>query len=68
VLEVVDPPGETFQEDLQAVKRATERMRESGSMPEATIDLIYVREVTPKSKDMQRRQKEPYAVDASKKY
>jgi len=47
VLEVVDPPGDTFQEDIQAVKRATERMRESGSMPEATIDLIYVREVMP---------------------
>ena len=50
VLEVVDPPGGTFQKDLQAVKRATERMRESGSMPEATIDLIYVREVMPEPK------------------
>lgn len=43
VFEVVDPPGDTGGDDLRAVQKAAERMRES--MPGAEIDLIYVREV-----------------------
>mmetsp|Transcript_839 Transcript_839/g.2332 ORF Transcript_839/g.2332 Transcript_839/m.2332 type:complete len:236 (-) Transcript_839:114-821(-) len=59
VLEVVDPPGDTYEEDMEAVQRASEKMRESGGMPEAMIELIYVREVT-QAEPKQRRQEEPW--------
>lgn len=45
ILEVVDPPGDTYKNDADAVQRAVERMRKLESMSEATIDLIYAKEV-----------------------
>jgi hypothetical protein len=45
VLQVVDPPGDTYENDAAAVQRATEKMRKISNLSEATIDLIYVREV-----------------------
>ena len=49
--EIVDPPGDTGVDDLKAVESAAERMR--GNIPNADIELIYVREV-----DLKRRQKD----------
>lgn len=46
--EVVDPPGDTFGDDRLAVRRAEERLRET--MPDAEIDLVYVREVVPRAR------------------
>ena len=45
LLVVVDPPGDTFNNDAEAVQRATQRMRKVDSMPEAMIELIYAREL-----------------------
>jgi len=43
MFEVVEPPGDTADEDGMAVRRAVERMRQN--VPGADIDLVYVREV-----------------------
>lgn len=40
---IVDPPGDTGSDDLKAVQMAAEKMRQT--VPEAEIDLIYIREV-----------------------
>ena len=45
ILEVVDPPGDTYKDDADAVQRAVERMRKLDSMSEAMIELIYTKEV-----------------------
>jgi len=55
--EVVDPPGDTASDDRRAVLRAAELMQKQ--MPDAEIELVYVREVDLKARQKEAKTKQP---------
>ena len=55
--EVVDPPRDTASDDRRAVQRAAELMQKQ--MPDAEIELVYVREVDLKARQKEAKTKQP---------